>query len=255
MFTELVVIEKHATYQAASERARELAIRFKASVTVRRTPNDWDILVNPDIAAQLGEFVRLEQAQSDEVVSSPSKMARVGSRDEQLYVLKAFYLGHAIAENSASRTIAMAMINAAISQLENSATASGKFRLTFYLMLRAEVARHAGDIPLEDRARIESLCCEINSSMFKLFMMVEACTQERSKAYGIQKLIIGNPGVKPRTADYWEISDYESGRLSYDSTGEIIGLDSRHLTKDEWSFLWATSLKQLMDDHGLSFSP
>lgn len=253
MATELVVVEKHGTYHAASKRARELAMRFNASVTVRRAPNDWNILVHPDIAAQLPKLARPEQPKSVEGYSI-SKTARVDSRDEQLYVLKAFYLGHAIAENPASRTIALSMINAAISQLEDSITISGKFRLTFYLMLRAEVARHVGEIPLEDRTRIENLCGEINSSMFKLFMKVEACTQERSKAYGIQKLTIGNPGVKPRAADYWENEGYESGWLSYDSTGEIIGLDSRHLTEDEKRFLWTTPLKQLMEDHGLFFT-
>ncbi|WP_206536099.1 hypothetical protein, partial [Melaminivora alkalimesophila] len=68
---------------------------------------------------------------------------------ERVLALKAFYMGHAIAEKHSIKATALAMVSAAISHLQNTTNAPEKLRLAFYHILRAEILRHE-TTPLDD---------------------------------------------------------------------------------------------------------
>ena len=108
---------------------------------------------------------------------------------EKLIVLKAFYMGHAIAQRHTVKPTALAMVDAAIGHFRNSSGAAEKARLAFYHMLRAEILRHGGT-PMEDRREAQRICHEIGSPLYEYFLAIENATQGKKRLEGIQEIYV-----------------------------------------------------------------
>ena len=172
---------------------------------------------------------------------------------EKVLALKAFYMGHAIAEKHSSKAIALAMIGAAISHLQNATDVPGKVRLAFYHMLRAEILRHE-TTPLNNRREAQRICHEIDSSLYDYFMAVANATQSRKKLDGIQKLAVVDEGIK-RTESYWATDGWTSWVVRYDIGARALKINARELTKKQLHFLEQVSLKDMLDKHGVNYAP
>lgn len=245
MASQLIAIEDFATFRAAAERARDLSSRFKSSASIRRTPTGWAILVSDAVARQLGQ-----SRPANRPTQVHGHLPQVFEREiseRQLLVLKAFYMGHAIAEKIAVRASAIQMIDAAIEHLHES---ESPHWLAFYLMMRAEIDRHDGEPPVELRARIR----DIDGDMYDMFMLVEQATQRRRKLDGIQTLAIVDPGIE-RTESHVVTNGWESWVVRYDIACRALGISERDISADQREFLSRTTLKELLHSHGVAFAP
>jgi len=245
MSSQLIAIEDLTSFRSAAERARDISTRFKSSASIRRTPTGWAVLVSDAVASQL---------MPPKPVSPPVQDFRHVSQvfereisEHQLLVLKAFYMGHAIAEKTAVRAPAVKMIDAAIRHLAESETPQW---LAFYLMMRAEIARHDGEPPIELRARIRDL----DEDMYDMFMAVEQATQRKRKLDGIQTLTVVDPGIE-RTESYVVTSGWESWVVRYDIACRALGIAERDISADQREYLSRTTLKDLLESHGVPFAP
>jgi len=172
---------------------------------------------------------------------------------EKLLALKAFYLGHAAAENPASRQAATAMVTAAVEQLSLQSDRTAAIRLAFYHLLRAEILRHGGN-PVPDRRSAQSLCTQINSPLYEIFMDVEQATMTTKKARGIQALYVEDEGVK-RTQTNVVVNGFNVSVFTYDLACRAIGVDERSLTERELHFLRKTTIKDMLEKHGVMYTP
>lgn len=172
---------------------------------------------------------------------------------EKLLALKAFYMGHAAAEKRASRPIAIAMVTAAINQLSVQTDHTSLVRLTFYHLLRAEILRHGGD-PVPDRHAAQQLCAQIGSPLYEIFMDVEQATMTVKKARGIQTLYAEDEGIK-RTQTNVVTNGFEVSIFTYDIACRAIGVDERSFTEREFHFLRKTTIKDMLDKHGVAYAP
>ena len=245
MSSQLIAIEDLASFRAAAERARDLSTRFKSSASIRRTPTGWAVLVSDAVASQLNPPKPTSPSPHD-YRHVPQVFEREIS-ERQLLVLKAFYMGHAIAERTSIRAPATKMIDAAIEHLQVAETPHW---LAFYLMMRAEIARHDGEPPIEIRARIRN----IDEDMYDMFMVVEQATQRTRKLDGIQTLAIVDPGID-RTESYVVTNGWESWVVRYDIACRALGISERDISADQREFLSRTTLKELLDSHGVPFAP
>lgn len=172
---------------------------------------------------------------------------------ETLLALKAFYLGHAAAEKRSSVPAAIAMASAAIDQLSARKDPTSITRLAFYHLLRAEILRHGGD-PVPDRRVAQQLCNQISSSMYEAFMHIEQRTMSTAKARGIHALQIQDSGIKRTETKVWN-----DGRkhffVTYDLACEALGVDESSFTEREIHFLRETTIKDMLDKHGISYAP
>lgn len=172
---------------------------------------------------------------------------------ETLLALKAFYLGHAAAERSASRPTAIAMVTAAIEQLSTLGDRTSVIRRAFYHLLRAEILRHGGD-PVPDRYSAQQLCSQFNSSLYETFMDVEQATATIKKACGIQTLYVQDEGIK-RTQTNVVVNGFQVSVSTYDLACRAIGVDDRSFTEREVHFLRKTTIKDMLDRHGVYYVP
>ena len=172
---------------------------------------------------------------------------------ERLLVLKAFYMGHAIAEKRTSRPSALSMIGAAIEQLKTRQDARDQVRLAFYHMLRAEILRHEAD-PLPDRQEAQRICEAFGSPMYTFFMAVENATQSVKKLYGIQQLVIADTGIK-RVHSEVVVSGWQAWVVRYDIALRVLGVSERDLSERDINFLEHVSLKALLDKHAIAYAP
>ena len=172
---------------------------------------------------------------------------------EKLLALKAFYLGHAAAEKPASRPTAIAMVTAAIKQLSAQTDRTAAIRLAFYHLLRAEILRHGGD-PVPDRHSAQQLCAQIKSPLYEIFMDVEQATMTTKKACGIQTLYAADDGIK-RTQTNVAVNGFEVSVFTYDLACRAIGVDERFFTEREFHFLRKTTIKDMLDKHGVTYAP
>lgn len=245
MSSQLIAIEDLASFRAAAERARDLSVRFKSSASIRRTPTGWAVLVSDAVASQLSP-PKPNNSPAHDYRRVPQVFEREVS-ERQLLVLKAFYMGHAIAERASVRAPATRMIDSAIEYLKGSESSHW---LAFYLMMRAEIARHDGDPPIELRAKIR----DIDEDMYEMFMVVEQATQRKRKLDGIQTLAIVDPGID-RTESYVVTNGWESWVVRYDIACRALGISERDISADQREFLSGTTLKELLESHGVPFAP
>lgn len=172
---------------------------------------------------------------------------------EKLLALKAFYLGHAIAEKHASTATAMAMTSAAIDQLSGKAENQSLLRLAFYHLLRAETLRHGGN-PVADRQQAKEICASIGSELYDYFMRIEEATGTKNRAHGLQDGYIANDGVQV-IRSYTAGPAFDPVLVRYDIACRAIGANEHALTDRELKFLKHVTLKDMLDKHAISFAP
>jgi hypothetical protein len=173
--------------------------------------------------------------------------------DEKLLALKAFYLGHGIAERSVLKHQALSMIDVAIAQLRASVEERAPLHLAFYHILRAEILRHEAS-PIQDRSEAQRICKSINSNLYAHFMAIEDATQSRKTLDGIQTLRIVDEGIK-RTESYWANDGWAVWEVRYDIATHALGVNQRDLSDKQRQFLERASLKELLDGHGIAYAP
>lgn len=170
----------------------------------------------------------------------------------KLLALKAFYMGHAIAQKHAITATAMAMIDSAISHLKCSSESTEQLRLAFYYLLRAEVLRHGGT-PTGDRREAQQICETIRSALYDHFMTIESATQSTKRLEGIQTLYIVDEGIK-QTGSYWASDGWNSWVVRYDIASRALRIRERDFTEKERYFLEKVTLKDMLDKHGIKYA-
>lgn len=170
---------------------------------------------------------------------------------EKLLVLKAYYMGHAIAEKKSNMSDALDMTDAAIRQLEKLSSEQNKFRLLFYILLKSEILRETRDV-IELRKKAKEVAEDIGSYVFEYYMAVEDATQTKSKAYGIQKGVISNKGVQ--TMESYSVSDgFIIRDVNCDLACRALGVDEHALSEKESNFLHNISLNEMLVKHGIKY--
>ncbi|MEJ1470250.1 MAG: hypothetical protein RPU59_04155 [Candidatus Sedimenticola sp. (ex Thyasira tokunagai)] len=163
---------------------------------------------------------------------------------EKLLVLKAFYMGHAVAEKKHNAPVAIDMIDTAVRKLEKSTDEKNKIRLLFYVLLKSEILRETPDV-IGLRAQAKETAESIGGNVFDYYMAVEEATQTISKAYGIQKGVIENKGVQ--TTESYTVSDgFNVWVVSYDAACRALDVNEHRLSEQETNFLHHISLKEML---------
>jgi len=172
---------------------------------------------------------------------------------EKLLVLKAYYMGHAIAETNHNKNTALKMIDAAISKLESQKDPQSQVRLLFYVLLKSEILRDDQQV-IDLRRRAKEVAEHIGGNVFDYYMAVEDATQTRKKAYGMQKGIISDKGIQT-TVSYTVTDGYNVWVVSYDAACRALGVEERRLSEKELHFLHKVSLKEMLEKHGIEYPP
>lgn len=173
---------------------------------------------------------------------------------EQLLALKAFYMGHGIAENRTMKSAAISMIDAAINHFRDRRTPEDRLRLAFYHLLKAEVIRHEGS-PIQERLEAQKISEEIGSALYRHFMAIEAATQSTKKLDGIQNLAIVDEGVKRTKVDRFTTFWGGSFEVRHDIAQQALGISNKALTKNQKRFLEVITLKDMLERHGVPYAP
>lgn len=172
---------------------------------------------------------------------------------EKLLVLKAYYMGHAIAERNHNKYTALKMIDAAILTLEVNNDPQNRVRLLFYVLLKSEILRDDQQV-VESRRRAKAIAEDMGGNVFDYYMAVENATQTKKKAYGMQKGVIADKGVQT-TVRYTVTDGYNVWVVSYDAACRALGVDERRLSEKELHFLHKVSLKEMLEKHGIDYTP
>lgn len=142
---------------------------------------------------------------------------------EKLLVLKVFILAHKISSKQTSKTMVLDMVNVAIDKLRGSIGKENSLRRIFYLLLKSEILRET-DAVASLRKEAKSIAEKTSSDSFRLFMAVQEATQTRSTDSGFQKDMFAN-----------------------------IGIDEQNLSEQECNFLFKTTLKEMLEKHGIEY--
>jgi hypothetical protein len=164
----------------------------------------------------------------------------------QLLALKAFYLGHAIADSAARRTSAIGPIDRAIAHFSQDQSKKNALWLVFFLILRAEILRHTGD-PVPDRTRAKQLCEANGLNLFDCFMQIESGTQSTKTA--------GNPWfntVRDSVIRRTKFSLTKEGPSYTDLARRAAGVEDGTLSDWEHWFLEKATLADLLEQQGVS---
>jgi hypothetical protein len=173
---------------------------------------------------------------------------------EQLLVLKAYYLGHGIAENTAQSAIAIGWIDRALDILSTETSKESLTRLLFYSLLKAEVARGTAEV-LSLRSKAKAISNRLDPSLFDLYMKIEDATQTRSRAHGLEAGYIANEGIKT-TKRYTVSRDrFDFTVVEFDAALNAVGIDLSHLSASSHKFLYSVTLKQMLKKHGIDIYP
>jgi hypothetical protein len=170
---------------------------------------------------------------------------------EKLLVLKAYYMGHGIAEKKQNVSVGIDMANSAIQYLKADRTEKNDTRLLFYVLLKSEILRGT-DEAIELRKRAKEISERFGGNVFSYYMAVEEATQTKSKAYGIQQGVIANKGVQ--TVESYTVTDgFNVWVVRYDAACRALGIDENRLTKKESNFLQKITLKEMLKKHGIKY--
>jgi len=85
-------------------------------------------------------------------------------------------------------------------------------------------------------------------------MDVEQATMTIKKARGIQALYAEDEGIKSTQTNVVN-NGFEVSRSTYDIACRAIGVDERSFTEREFHFLRKTSIKEMLDKHGITYAP
>ena len=154
--------------------------------------------------------------------------------DEKILAIKAYYLGHKINENLASKPKALEMISSAVVQLFQKSMRDDRLHLAFYLLLRSEVMRLDHDV-IGDRMAAQAICEEIGSSLYRYFMMIEQVTLAE------KKMLNGT-----------DIKAYAPGEyIGHALVLNCLGLVYDNLNTEQMNFIDHSTLLDLFNMHGL----
>ena len=163
----------------------------------------------------------------------------------KLFILKAYYMGHAISEKKSGVQQAIAMADAAITELEDKNDEQNRLHLLFYILLKTEILRATSDIS-ELRKRAKKISQELSLPIYEDYMMVEDATQTRKKAYGLETGVIADKGVQT-TVSYTVTDGYNVWLISYDAACRALNVDENSLSDQEMHFLHKTTLKEMLE--------
>lgn len=166
-----------------------------------------------------------------------------------LLALKALQIGAGTAI-SPSRHVALSMLGAAIDYLDGQQDTEGQARLAFYLAARAEALRAIGD-PTADRESLKRVCGSAPGSVYEWFMRVEEATEARS---GLRSQGSTSPYVRGGGTSREADNDFISPAGRAYRAIEALGLSRSRLTASESRLLEKTTLKELLDKHGIPFA-
>jgi hypothetical protein len=157
---------------------------------------------------------------------------------EKILTLKAFFLAHKISENSASKIVAMDMVDAAIKQLQIRQTTTDKLHLAFYHIVRSEVLREVDqNKSVADRKAAQEICRAIDSPFYEFFMKIENAVVKKKSLFGISKLTI-----------------VDEGELAHrDVAANALDIVWRRLSYDQIHFIDNATLVDLFEEHQITY--
>jgi hypothetical protein len=138
------------------------------------------------------------------------------------------------------------MIDAAIDHLRQSESTQW---LVFYLMMRAEIARQTNESPVGLRKWIRDL----DTDMYEMFMAVEGATQRTKRLDGIKEVTIVEPPVV-LTESYLVTDGWRTWVVGHDLACRALGIDDDDISAKQREFLGRTTLKDLLESHGVPLS-
>lgn len=175
-------------------------------------------------------------------------------RQDELFALKAFYLGNSLSNNAQNKSISVTKVNSALLKLRDNTKADPDI-LIFYLVLLAELLR--GDEKSKDiRRQAKEISNLHGSRIFDLYMkIVEATQQTVSVDKFSGERILPSSVLNQRSYSFREELPshnlYPLSDISSDAALVAIGRDSRNIDRNGVKFLYQTSLKELMLSHNV----
>lgn len=169
-------------------------------------------------------------------------------RQEELIALKAFYLGRALS-SSPSTTEAIRRIEAGLENLTASTAAESGIREVFYALLLAEIFR-GKEAALKYRQQAREAATKAGTGAFGLYMKVVDATQQRAHVDRLSGVAISTPEIKNERGVAYGTDWWDQG-VSWDYAIAAIGRDNRDIDDKAEKFLHRTSLKEIMEKHGI----
>ena len=172
-------------------------------------------------------------------------------RTERLIALKAFYLGRGIV-NSPNKDQAVKVIKDALNKLGARNGPDDPLRRIFYLSLLAEIFREEAETA-EYRALAKTEAEALQSDAYRFYMRIVEATQSRKSVGGLGgEGYIADRGIQNErgasSLDDWE---YPNNVVTYDAATAAVGWDDRHFSEWDKKFLHFTSLREILEKHGL----
>lgn len=157
---------------------------------------------------------------------------------EKILALKAFFLAHKVNDNSASKAVAMYMIESAIEQLKGRISPKDKLNQAFYYLVRSEVVRESDqNLAISDRKNAQAICIEIESPFYDYYMKIENAVVTKKSLFGISALTI-----------------VDEGEIAHrDIAANALDLVWRRLSYDQIEFIDNSTLVELFNQQGLSY--
>lgn len=175
---------------------------------------------------------------------------------EIILVLKAHYMGRMFVEKGKNLQNILDSINSAINELDLRNEKKDKIRQIFYIFLKIEILRDSHDI-IDLRKRAKEISEIIGINVFNYFMTVQEVTSPKNKVDGMQTGIISNDKARIGfTVDSW-LSDYTDpmsdvgGFCLNGPTASALNLEGFKISDKEHDFIIDTSLKEMLEKHGL----
>jgi hypothetical protein len=175
---------------------------------------------------------------------------------EIILVLKAHYMGRMFVETGKNLPNILDSINSAINELDLRNEKKDKIRQIFYILLKVEILRDSHDI-IDLRKRAKEISEIIGSNVFNYFMAVQEVTSPINKVHGMQTGIISNDKARIGfTVDSWlldytnPMSDFE-GFCLMGPASRALNLEGIEISDKEHDFIISTSLKEMLENHGL----
>lgn len=168
----------------------------------------------------------------------------------KLIALKAFYMGHALTQKHLIKDQALSVIDSAINELIPKLDDKKRHFLMFLFMLKSEIMR-GSTVSLELRQLAKDLASEIGSKAFEYYMTIEDATQSRKVVCGAGTGWVADKGVTQRNSRYIDHDEFYC-EPTPDIPMQSLGVDFSRLSRKQISFLYQTTLKELLVRNGIS---
>lgn len=189
---------------------------------------------------------------------------------DKLLVIKAFYLGHGIREQSEFKDIALKMIDSAINYLSDREEPRAVKRLIFYKLIKCEILRF-DDNGVDCRHEVQKLSEQFSLlDIYKDYMVIVSATDSKLHVDGVTKNIAIDRSNKIKTPkqelvkdiklSYWYYGKkvHDTVSLSDSSTGyenplKALNITVEDLNDKQLQFLNNWSLKDIMTAHNINY--